>query len=192
MNKERLTTLATKSPTLDINEQDSKNGGELLFLEDFCEEMMRNGLIAKDLSHYILEVVAVDSDSMRMINAEYRGKDQTTDVLSFPLEDWLSAWTQENAQDSQNLCDYDANEERLAGMQPCLGSVVINVELAKSVADRLGHSVQDEIALLFVHGFLHILGYDHEVDNGEQRALEQEIIESLGLGESLIVRVEST
>lgn len=70
----------------------------------------------------------------------------------------------------------------------CLGSVVINVELAQSVAQRLGHSTQDEIALLFIHGFLHILGYDHEVDNGEQRALEQKIIESLDLGESLIVR----
>ncbi len=73
-------------------------------------------------------------------------------------------------------------------MKICLGSVVINYELAEQVAKKQGHSTQDEISLLFIHGFLHILGYDHEVDNGEQRALEQKIIESLGLKESLIVR----
>lgn len=191
MNKEKSTLYRTKSPILEISEQISRGSNDLLFLKDLCENIMCEGLLDQDLSRYTLEVVAVDSEVMRMINAEHRGKDQITDVLSFPLEDWVSAWTKESEQDLQNenLCDYQTNEARLAGMQPCLGSIVINVELAQSMADRLGHSVQDEITLLFVHGFLHILGYDHEVDNGEQRALEQKIIESLGLGESLIVRV---
>lgn len=191
MNKKKSTFNTTKSPTLEISEQVSRGSNDLLFLKDFCEDIMREGLLDQDLSRYTLEVVAVDSEVMRMINAEHRGKDQITDVLSFPLEDWVSAWTKENKRDLQdeNLCDYQTNEVRLAGMHPCLGSIVINVELAQSMADKLGHSVQDEITLLFVHGLLHILGYDHEVDNGEQRALEQKIIESLGLGESLIVRV---
>ena len=64
------------------------------------------------------------------------------------------------------------------------------MDLAKRKANELGHNVNDEIALLFTHGFLHILGFDHETDNGEMREKEREIIENFKLPKSLIIRNE--
>ena len=58
-------------------------------------------------------------------------------------------------------------------------------------AKEFKHSLNDELALLFIHGTLHLLGYDHEIDNGEMREKEKEIIKKFNLPESLIVRVES-
>lgn len=150
-------------PCLEIDEY---SGVELGFLSDVMHRIDTFGVIEQDLSAYVLEIIGVDSVEMQEINLAHRGKDSTTDVLSFPLH-------------TQNL---------EMGVNTCLGSVIINTELSSLVAQNQGHSLNDEITLLFVHGFLHILGYDHEVDCGEHRALEQRIIESLGLGKGLIVR----
>jgi probable rRNA maturation factor len=100
---------------------------------------------------------------MRELNLSSRGIDKTTDVLSFPLEDLPYA---------------------------PLGSIVINIELAALVADEFKHDVNDEIALLFIHGLLHLLGFDHERDNGEMRVKEEELIRRFSLPESLIYRTE--
>ncbi|EHZ5478133.1 rRNA maturation RNase YbeY, partial [Campylobacter jejuni] len=99
--------------------------------------------IASFLSPKDVELVFVDSKEMQEINLEQRKQDKTTDVLSFPLE---------------NI------DESLP-----LGSVVINVDLAKEKAKELGHSYEEEISLLFIHAMLHLLGFDHENDNGEMR-----------------------
>jgi len=108
-----------------------------------------------------VELLFVDSKKMQEINLEQRGIDKTTDVLSFPLLE-------------------------VEGMP--LGSIVINSELAKEKADELGHKQNDEEALLFIHGMLHLLGYDHEVDSGQMREKEREIIEKFFLPKSLILR----
>ena len=157
-------------PRLDIDE----NSPYKQQLEKLLLEILNLGLIKGDFSHCNLEVVFVDSKTMREINRTHRGKDSTTDVLSFPLEYDF---------DFQSLDD-------TAAFEHLLGSIVINTELAKEMSESYNHTLIDEISLLFIHGFLHILGYDHEVDNGEQRALEQCIIESIGLKQSLIVRVQ--
>ncbi len=168
-----LQTQYTKSspmPRLDIDE----NSPYKQQLEKLLLEILNLGLIKGDFSHCSLEVVFVDSKTMREINRTHRGKDSTTDVLSFPLE-----------------CDFDFQPlDSTAPFERLLGSIVINTELAKAMSESYNHTLIDEISLLFIHGFLHILGYDHEVDNGEQRALEQCIIESIGLKQSLIVRVQ--
>ena len=96
-------------------------------------------------------------------NKEYRGINKATDVLSFPLED--------------------------IEFMP-LGSIVISLDKAKEVANRLNHSINDEIALLFTHGLLHLMGYDHEVDNGQMREMESKIIKEFNLPDSLIVRTK--
>ena len=59
-----------------------------------------------------------------------------------------------------------------------------------SKADRFAHSPQEELKLLLIHGILHLLGYDHEIDNGEMREKEREIIEHFNLPKSLIIRSE--
>lgn len=162
-------------PQLDIDE----NSPYKNLLETLLSKICNLRLIQGDFSHCTLEVVFVDSKTMREINRTHRGKDSTTDVLSFPLEcDFV-----ESDFDFESLDD-TAPFERL------LGSIIINTELAKEMSENYAHNIADEISLLFIHGFLHILGYDHEVDNGEQRTLEQCIIESIGLKQSLIVRVQ--
>ena len=108
-----------------------------------------------------VELVFVNDDEMRKINHEHRGIDKATDVLSFPYE-----------QVSGGL----------------MGSVVISTDTASRVASELGHSIEREIALLFLHGVLHILGYDHEIDGGQMRQKEKEVIEHFSLPDSLIIR----
>ena len=108
-----------------------------------------------------VELVFVNDDEMRKINREQRGIDKATDVLSFPYE-----------QVSGGL----------------MGSVVISTDTASRVASELGHSIEREIALLFLHGVLHILGYDHEIDSGQMREKEKEVIEHFSLPDSLIIR----
>ena len=108
-----------------------------------------------------VELVFVNDDEMRKINREQRGIDKATDVLSFPYE------------------------QVPGGL---MGSVVISTDTANRVASELGHSIECEIALLFLHGVLHMLGYDHEIDGGQMRQKEKEVIEHFNLPNSLIIR----
>src|SRR5574344_1356836 len=89
-------------------------------------------------------------------------KDEATDVLSFPV---------------------DGDFEHLP-----LGTIIISIDFVKEKAKEYGHSEEDELNLLFIHGLLHLLGYDHEVDNGEHRQKEEELIKQFNLPSSLIVR----
>ena len=119
--------------------------------------------IAKKLTPKDIELVFVEDTQIQQINAEFLGKDYPTDVLSFPLE------------------SFGTNEIPL-------GSININTQKAQEVSQNLGHSLDSEIVLLFIHGLLHLLGFDHERDSGEHRAKEQEIAMAFGLPETLIVR----
>ncbi len=108
-----------------------------------------------------IELILTTDEEIRKLNKLYRNIDKPTDVLSFPLEN-------------------------LPGMP--LGSIVISLDTAKEAAEKFGHSLNDEIKLLFIHALLHLLGYDHEIDNGEMRQKEKEIIEKFNLPKSLIIR----
>ena len=90
--------------------------------------------------------------------------------------------------DDKNLKNENFDSENFAPV--LLGSVVINLDLVEMNAAQLGHGRDDETALLFTHGLLHVLGYDHESDDGQMRAKECEIIEKFHLPKSLIVRTE--
>ena len=108
-----------------------------------------------------IELLIVDNNTIKELNKEYRGKDKPTDVLSFPL----------------NNLDF----------MP-LGSIVISSDFAKDAALKFNHSLKDEITLLFIHGLLHLLGYDHETDSGQMRQKEEFLIKEFNLPNSLIVR----
>ena len=127
--------------------------------------------IAAAMTTQPIELIIVDNASIRTLNKTHRGKDAPTDVLSFPME---SPFT----------------ETSVFGMP--LGSIVISAEYAEEKAKNYGHTVQDELTLLFIHGLLHLLGYDHETDHGEMRIKERELIEQWGLPASLIVRTEES
>lgn len=117
--------------------------------------------ICAKLTDQEVELILTDNDEIAVINSQFRGMDKPTDVLSFPSDPFPGA---------------------------PLGSIVISVDKVASVSEELGHSENDELSLLFIHGLLHLLGFDHEVDNGEMRAKEVELIEQFGLPKSLIVR----
>lgn len=123
--------------------------------------------IASSLSTKDIELIITDDETMQELNLEHRGKASTTDVLSFPME---APFT----------------EQSIFGMP--LGSIVIAESYVRTKADELGHTMQDELSLLFIHGMLHLLGFDHETDNGEMRKREEELINQFGLPKSLIVR----
>ena len=125
------------------------------------------GEILAELSDDAVELVFVRSEEMREINKNSRKIDKTTDVLSFPLEN-----------------------VPFGGDIKLIGSVVINLDLVEQKSLEFSHSNDDEIALLFTHGLLHILGFDHEIDNGQMREKECEIITKFKLPKSLIVRTE--
>ena len=113
-----------------------------------------------------VSVTFVDNEQIQELNAEYRGKDISTDVLSFPLG--------ENGK-------FDKNRETGAYV---LGDVVISAEKAVLQAEIYGHSLQREIAFLTVHSMLHILGYDHAAGGMEQvrmREKEEAIMLQVGL-----------
>lgn len=118
--------------------------------------------ILNELSNKDIELVLVHNEEIQKLNNVHRNKDKATDVLSFPLE-----------------FDFD-------GMP--LGSIVISVDFVEIKAKELSHTQNDELALLFIHGLLHLLGFDHEVDEGEQRLKEEELIKKFNLPNSLIVR----
>ena len=94
-----------------------------------------------------LALVFAGDTLLRRLNRDYRFKDKPTDVLSFPSP--------------------DRNE--------ALGDVVISVETARRNAGVLGRSLDRELEILALHGLLHVLGYDHETDDGEMEALEKRL-----------------
>jgi len=117
--------------------------------------------ITDSLTKLDVELMLTCNDEIAKINAEFRQIEAATDVLSFPNEPMPLA---------------------------PLGSIVISDDYVKKAALKFGHSEQDEFTLLYIHGLLHLLGYDHEVDNGNMREKEEILIKKYKLPESLIVR----
>jgi len=101
-----------------------------------------------------LAVVLAGDRTLRSLNARYRGKDQPTDVLSFPGP----------------------------GGQEGLGDVVISLPTAARNARARGRTLPQELDVLALHGFLHVLGYDHETDDGTMDRLERRLRRKLLLG----------
>lgn len=122
-------------------------------------EFAGRALRAIDARHQGVTVVFTSDRLMRKLNREYRGKDRTTDVLSFPSE--------------------QTQFERAAGAH--LGDVVISVEQASRQAAEHRLGTDDEVAQLILHGLLHLSGYDHEIDDGEMNRLERRLRRRLGI-----------
>jgi probable rRNA maturation factor len=100
-----------------------------------------------------IALVLTNDRVIRPLNARYRGKDKATDVLSFPGE----------------------------GGETGLGDVLISVETAARNAKELGRTLLQELDVLALHGFLHVLGYDHETDDGSMDRLERRLRRKLGV-----------
>jgi len=112
-----------------------------------------------------VSVLCTQDAEMIQYNKQHRGKDATTDVLSFPQ---FSAEEIDNAQ----------------GEFICLGDIIINIDVAQRQAEEYGHSIKREVAFLTVHSVLHLLGYEHNdaVQEARMFATQEEILVEMGLG----------
>ena len=108
-----------------------------------------------------VSVTFTDNEGIRAINREYRGKDAPTDVLSFPLFESDGAGTK------------------------MLGDIVLSLEKCRAQAEEFGHSFNRKCAFLTVHSTLHLLGYDHETGEDDERDMRERqtaIVTKMGLG----------
>ena len=115
-----------------------------------------------------VSVTFTDNEGIHELNKKYRGVDKPTDVLSFPLFDY----------------DGVSEEPPVDEILNNLGDIVISLERAKEQAEEYGHSYKRETAFLCVHSMLHLLGYDHEKSDEEDRdmrARQTEIMRIMGL-----------
>ncbi|CAL1549078.1 unnamed protein product, partial [Lymnaea stagnalis] len=101
-------------------------------------------------------IAFVSDRKMRELNKEFRGKNSTTDVLSFPFES----------------DEFDLEQD-------FLGDIIISLEQAQKQAVENGLDLETEIKQLILHGILHLCGFDHETDNGEMNKRELELRETL-------------
>jgi probable rRNA maturation factor len=100
---------------------------------------------------------------LRRLNRQFRRKDYATDVLSFPA----------------------------VPLSPALGDLAISLARARAQARQFGHTIEQEIQILMLHGVLHLMGHDHEIDRGRMARFEKRWRARLGLPAGLIERVQS-
>lgn len=114
-----------------------------------------------------LAVIFVSNERIKEINATYRNKDCVTDVISFAME--------ETTEDEIEIAGLD--------MPRMLGDIIISVSKAREQAAEYNHSFQRELGFLAVHGFLHLLGFDHETEAEEKEMFskQKEILDAYGL-----------
>jgi len=137
--------------------------GVRLLIRKCCHAVL---LMEEMQGNYEVSVSFLDNAQIHELNLEYRGKDASTDVLSFPLR-------KDN--------NYDLNQETGAYM---LGDIAISIPTAVQQAEQYGHTFQREIAFLTVHSMLHLLGYNHEkggIEAVRMREKEEEVLARLGL-----------
>jgi probable rRNA maturation factor len=115
---------------------------------------------------------------LRRLNRDFRGQDYPTDVLSFPA-----------------ACPTPMVGHALACQRPLagafLGDIAISLGRARAQARAFGHSIEQEIQILMLHGVLHLCGHDHETDSGAMARAEKRWRAKLGLPNGLIERVRS-
>ncbi|OES44333.1 rRNA maturation RNase YbeY [Domibacillus iocasae] len=114
-----------------------------------------------------VSVTFVTNDRIQEINRDYREKDAPTDVISFALEEM----------GEEEVAITGADSPRI------LGDIIISIDRAKEQAEEYGHSFERELGFLTVHGFLHLLGYDHmnEQDEKEMFGRQKDILDAYGL-----------
>lgn len=114
-----------------------------------------------------VSVTFVSNDAIQEINKTYRNKDVATDVISFAME--------EMGEGEIEIINAD--------IPTLLGDIIISVERATEQAESYNHSFERELCFLAVHGFLHLLGYDHETEEQEKEmfGLQESILQAFGL-----------
>lgn len=144
--------------------------------EDIIEKTVVTSLDYEDCPYECsVNVLFTDDDSIHVINMEQRGIDRSTDVLSFPMVNYVEASCFEGFDEKYDLFDPETGELML-------GDIVISIDHVIKQATEYGHSRTRELAFLTAHSMLHLMGYDH-MDDGERKVMEErqrEILEIAG------------
>ncbi|MGL4335344.1 MAG: rRNA maturation RNase YbeY [Turicibacter sp.] len=137
--------------------------------ESLVEKVVKATITHENLNHDILECsfIFVNNAQIQEINKTYRNKDAITDVITFAIE------------------DEGEGELKIKGipMPRMLGDVFVSIPRTIEQAKEYGHSFERELSFLAVHGFLHLLGYDHLVKDEEEImfAKQEDVLNALGL-----------
>lgn len=138
-------------------------------IKNDLEKVIREVLDVEKIDQEKCEVSLsfVDEEKIRQLNRDFRSIDRSTDVLSFPIEDFFN-------EDRENI---------LKKPYLMLGDIVICLDVARKQADDLGHSFEREIMYLTCHSIFHLLGYDHIEDDDKKimRKREKEVMKNLGV-----------
>ena len=150
-----------------------ENAQDKIELGEYLEQRLQDGLNAVAKLHDLddmteVDITIVDDEEIHQLNRDYRNVDRPTDVLSFALDE-----------------DDEDEPELLEGQLHLLGDIIISAETATRQAEEFGHGFEREIVYLAVHGLLHLLGYDHMVEEDKviMRAKEEEALRAINLAE---------
>lgn len=130
---------------------------------DIVEKVLYSAMEKEHLENTSFNLIIVDNNYIHELNKNYRGIDRETDVITFALED----------EDTVIIPD----DERI------LGDIYISLDKARAQAEEYGHSFLRELSFLAVHGFYHLLGYDHQTKEEEKVmfAKQEEVLNSYGI-----------
>ena len=133
---------------------------EIKELED-VKNVINIAIKNQKLDNLEFNIIIVDNNYIHKLNRDYRNIDRPTDVITFALEDY----------------------EDIKLEHRMLGDIYISLDKARSQAEEYGHSFKREICFLAVHGFYHLLGYDHmtEADEKVMFAKQEEVLNSYGI-----------
>lgn len=154
--------MAEMENNIDIDIQNNQD--KIIFTEGqdkLIRKVIEKTFEYENIDPLSVSVVITDDEEIQRLNKEFRGKDSPTDVLSFPLYD------------ENGYLDDEA-----------LGDMVISLERAKIQAEEYGHSLKRELAFLTAHSMLHLLGYDHDIGEEQEKEMfskQEEILSLLGL-----------
>ena len=125
---------------------------------DIVKDLLEFAIKKENLDNVEFNLIIVDNDYIHKLNKEYRNIDRETDVITFALEDEKDIVLPDNVR--------------------VLGDIYISIDKARSQAEEYGHSFKREICFLAIHGFYHLLGYDHmnEEDEKEMFALQDKLL----------------
>lgn len=122
-----------------------------------------------------VDLTFVNNERIHELNMEYRGIDRPTDVLSFAMN--------ETGEDELEIIYTAQDDEEGDDVPYVLGDIIISVTRAQEQALEYGHSLERELGFLFVHGFLHLLGYDHQdaASEAEMMSKQEHVLVQVGL-----------
>lgn len=128
------------------------------------EKVLLSAIVKEELDDVTFNLIIVDNEYIHELNKTYRGIDRETDVITFALEDEDSLIVPE--EEGRNL-----------------GDIYISIDRARSQAEEYGHGLLRELSFLAVHGFYHLLGYDHMTPEEEKVMFskQEEVLEAYGI-----------